>query len=163
MTKRRQCHGGIHTPEMALYFAVHEYQDGLVAVAAKIKISADVLRKKVDPKNTSHIPQFAEVMKIMALTRDERLLDAINATVGACWFYPESVADAPADLDVLKTSTGLMARAVDVIVELEKSLESGDIDSDERARINKAFLKLHQQINAIDITAKRFETTKKSD
>lgn len=157
MTKRRQCHGGIHTPEMALYFAVHEYSDGLAAIALIIGTSADVLRKKVDPKNTTHIPQFAEVLKIMDLTRDERLLDAINSKMGACWFYPESVADAPADLDILKTSTGLMARAVDVITELEKSLESGDIDKDERARINKRFLKLQQQINAVDITAQRFE------
>jgi hypothetical protein len=160
MTKRRQCHGGIHTPEMALYFAVHEYSQGLAAIAVKIGTSADVLRKKVDPKVKSHIPQFAEVIKIMALTRDERLLDAINSTVGACWFYPESVADAPADLDVLKTSTGLMARSVDVITELETALESGDIDSDERARIDKAMLKLHQQIKAIDTTAERFESNK---
>jgi hypothetical protein len=160
MTKRRKCHGGIHTPEMALYFAVHEYQDGLASIALNIGTSADVLRKKVDPKVKSHIPQFAEVMKIMALTRDERLLDAINSTMGACWFYPESVADAPADLDILKTSTGLMARAVDVITELEKSLESGDIDKDERARINKRILKLLQQINAVDITAQRFESDK---
>lgn len=163
MIKRRTCHGGIHTPEMALYFAVHEYTDGLVALAAKIEISADVLRKKVDPKNTSHIPQFAEVMKVLTLTRDERLLDAINSTMGACWFYPQSVVDAPADLDILKTSTGLMARAVDVIVELETSLENGDIDNDERARINKAILNLQQQINAIDITAKRFEINKNTD
>ena len=91
------------------------------------------------------IPEFSIEQEV------ERLLDAINSTMGACWFYPESVADAPADLDILKTSTGLMARAVDVITELEKSLESGDIDKDERARINKKILKLLQQMNFMKI------------
>lgn len=160
MTKRRKCHGGIHTPEMALYFAVHEYESGLTTLAAEMAISADVLRKKVDPKITTHKAQFAEVVVIMQRTRDERLLDAINSTMGACWFYPDSVVEAPADLDVLKTSTGLMARSVDVITELESALESGDIDNDERARINKAILNLLQQINAIDTTASRFESGK---
>lgn len=158
MTKRRTCHGGIHTPEMALYFSVHEY--GLGTLATEMAISADVLRKKVDPKITTHKTQFAEAVIIMQRTRDERLLDAINNQFGAVAFYPEMVVDAPADLDVLKTSTGLMARSVDVITELETALESGDIDSDERARIDKAMLKLHQQIKALDTTAERFESDK---
>lgn len=157
MAKRREHNGGILSPIDALYFAAHEYpHGGLPIVAARINMSADVLRKKVDPDYETHKPQFAEVMQILRITKDERLIDSINRTVGAIWNFESDTPQHPGDLDILKTSSQLMAKAVAVITELEAALDDGQIDSDERAKIDQALFDLAKQMKSVDATAAQF-------
>lgn len=163
MSRRtRQSHGGIHTPHMALYHAVHSYKGGLPVVAAMLgnAPSPDTLRKKLDPDLSTHLPRFDEAMEILRITKDPRILDAICAEVGAVWFYPEDVPAAPADLDVLQCGTGLMDKAVQLLAELEKSLRDGEIDSDERARLDSCVMRLQQATRQVSDTARQFETEK---
>lgn len=159
MAKRRKHHGGVLSPIDALYFAVHDYpHGGLQVVAARLKISDDVLRKKIDPDYATHNPQFAESMHILRITKDERLIDSINRTVGAVWNFESDTPQHPGELDLLKTSSALMAKAVAVITELETALEDGQIDPVERARIDQALLNLAKQMKSVDATAAQFHT-----
>ncbi|MDF2180971.1 phage regulatory CII family protein [Neptuniibacter sp. CAU 1671] len=150
-------HGGIHTPQMACYLAAHDYQDGVPALAAILQVTPDTLNKKLSPKNTSHILSLQDAMHILRITHDTRILDAICAQVSAIWARPEDVSDCPGDLDLLKTSNGLMARAVAVIEELELALEDGAIDAEERARLDQCFMRLSQEAHHVSETARRFE------
>lgn len=160
MSRRtRQCHGGIHTPQMAVYHAVHSYKGGLPVVAAMMgnHPSPDTLRKKLDPDQDGHHLRLDEAVEILRITKDTRILDALCAEVGAVWFIPETVPAAPADLDVLHSSTALMKRAVQLISELECALRDGDIDETERARLDKHIMRLFQATHGISETAGRFE------
>lgn len=160
MSRRtRQCHGGIHSPQMALYHAVHSYKGGLPIVAAMMSNtpSPDTLRKKLDPDQTTHHPRFDEAVEILGITKDPRILDALNAVVGATWFYPEQVPTAPADLDVLHSGTSLMDQAVRLISEFERALRDGEIDETERARIDACVMRVQQATQHVSITASRFE------
>lgn len=157
--QRRESHGGILSPHMAMYHAVHNgYTGGLPVIAALMNSgSPDTLRKKLDPEQTSHHLRFDEAIDILRITKDTRILDAICAQVGAVWHYPADVADTPADLDVLSTGTELMDRSVRLLTELESALRDGDIDSDEGARINERMMRLQQSIQNIAETAERFK------
>lgn len=159
MAKRREHHGGVLSPLDALYFAVHDYpHGGLPALAARLKMSDDVLRKKVDPDYDTHKPQFVESMHVLRITKDERLIDSINRSVGAIWNFESDTPHHPGDLDLLKTSTALMAKAVAVITEIEDALSDGQIDPDERARIDQKLFDLAKQMKQVDSTAAQFHT-----
>ncbi|MCP8687729.1 phage regulatory CII family protein [Marinobacterium sedimentorum] len=161
MSRRtRQSHGGIHTPQAALYHAVHDYIDGLVGIAKQLNKNPETLRKKLDPAQASHKLLLEEALQILSITRDSRILDAFGAIGGAVWFRPDEVPQFPADLDVLKSSTTLMERAVAVISELEQSLADGDISADERARLDSRLMRLSQSAHHISETARKFETDK---
>lgn len=155
----RASHGGIHTPQLALYHAVHSYKGGLPVIATMMSNSPspDTLRKKLDPDQINHHIRFDEALDILRITKDPRILDAFCNEIGAVWFFPHDVPEAPADLDVLESSTSLMDKAVKLITELEKSLRDGQIDRDERARLDARIMRLQQATAEVSETASRFE------
>ncbi len=160
MSRRtRQCHGGIHTPQMAVYHAVHSYKGGLPVVAAMMgnSPSLDTLRKKLDPDQDTHHLRYDEAVDILRITKDNRILDALCAEVGATWFLPGTVPEQPADLDVLNSGTCLMSRAVGLLSELETALRDGEIDATERARLDQHIMRLNQATQHVSATAERFE------
>lgn len=158
MSRRiRSSHGGLHTPLMACYHAVHSYPGGLPVVATLMAVNPETLRKKLDPAQDSHRLALDEAMHILNITKDERVLDAITAAVGANWFWPLEASQVPGDLDVLRASTDLMRSAVDVITEMELALQDGDINADERARIDLCLIELARKMKVVDATSERFE------
>jgi hypothetical protein len=157
MTRRRNSQGGILTPQLACYHAAYDYPGGLPVVAVMMDKSPHTLRKKLDPGQDSHLLTLEEATHILRITKDPRILDAIGAEGDAVWFRPDEVASAPADMDVLRTSTSLMERAVAVISELESALADGDIDAEERARLDERFMRLSQAALHVSETARKFE------
>ncbi|MCV6588302.1 MAG: phage regulatory CII family protein [Marinobacterium sp.] len=157
--KQQPCHGGIHTPITACYHAVHDYPHGGIAtVAAAMQKSTDTLRKKVKEQNKTHLLTLSEAMQILRITGDTRILDAVCAQVNVVWFCPGSVPCTPGDMDVLKSSTGLMDKAMSVINELQTALDNdGEVDATERARIDKRILELYQASSHLSETARQFE------
>lgn len=155
--KTKTTHSGIHSPLMACYLAVHDCADGLPVVAFKMEKNPDTLRKKLDSKQQSHHLTLAETMHILRITQDTRILDAICNQAGVIWIDKEAIPHAPSDMDVLKSGTELMSTAVQVLTELEKALEDGNINADEKALLKKRFLDASQAIEKIALLAKEFE------
>ncbi|KXJ49984.1 MAG: hypothetical protein AXW15_05815 [Neptuniibacter sp. Phe_28] len=156
MTKQQKDHGGVHSPVMACYHAVHDYKGGSPVISSLLGISQQVLNKKL--KNTgSHVLTLEESMHILRITEDTRILDAICAEAGVVWFTPDEVPTLPSDMDVLGSSTHLMGRTMSLITELQNALDDGQIDSLERARMNKCALDLQQQLNHFIELSKQFE------
>lgn len=154
---RKKSHGGIHSPLVACYHAVHDSTYGLQLMAPILERSPDVLRKKLDHKTKSHALTLDEAMHILRLTADTRILDAVCSEVGAVWFFPEDVPELPGDMDVLDSSAELMNRTMEAVNEFREALADGVVDSTERARLNKKLMQLLQQVHHFDNTAKQFE------
>lgn len=154
---RKKSHGGIHSPLVACYHAVNDYPGGRSVIAHMMEKSAEVLRKKLDHKADSHHLTLNEAMHILRITGDTRILDAICSEAGAVWFFPEMVPEHPGDMDVLDCSAELMNRTMAAINEFRAALDDGVVDGTERARLNKRLMRLLQQINHFDCTAKQFE------
>lgn len=158
MSTRKRANSGIQTPINACYLAAHDYPGGLPVVAVMMDKSYDVLRKKLDSKNSSHVLTLDEAMHILRITDDTRILDAINSVAGAVWFFPDDVPENPGDMDVLNTSTGLMNSAMALINTLKDALNNdGEVDNQERAVLDKKALQLQQGVAHFIETAKQFE------
>ncbi len=160
MSRRtRESHGGIHTPVEACYHACTDYLGGIKGVADQLKMRADLLQKKLnDEKYPTNVLTLNEAMDILTITGDFRILDAVCAVGGAVWFYPQQVPQAPADMDILKNGTDLMEGAMGILREIQEALEEDNvIDANEKAKLAKRFMLLHQAINQIEQTAKAFE------
>jgi hypothetical protein len=155
--KLKPTHSGIQSPLMACYLAVHDSSDGLPVIAFKMEKNADTLRKKLDSKQQTHHLTLAEAMHILRLTSDPRILDAICHQAGVVWVDNNVIPGEPADMDILKSGTGLMSSAVQVLTELEKALEDGNISQDERAVLDKHFLELAKASKTVSIIAEKFE------
>ena len=150
-------HTGIHSPLMACYLAVHDSDDGLPVIAFKMEKKPDTLRKKLDSRQATHHLTLAEAMHILRLTNDARILDAICTQAGVIWVDQEALPHAPADMDILKSGTELMATAVQVLTDLEKALEDGAISQDESAVLKQRFLAVSQATAKIEHIAQQFE------
>lgn len=158
MSRRKQDHGGIHSPLVACYHAVHDFRGGAPLVAGLMGKSPIVLTKKLNENSDNHVLTLSEAMHILRITEDTRILDAICTEAGVVWFQPEDVPSAPSDMDVLGSSTDLMGRTMGLITELQHALADGEIDSNERARMNKCALELQQQLNHFIELSKQFES-----
>ncbi|SIQ11308.1 phage regulatory CII family protein [Marinobacterium stanieri] len=157
MRKRHQDEGGILSPLMACYHAAHDYPGGLPAMAVMMHKQLGTLQKKLNPSQGTHVLTLEEAAHILRITKDPRILDALGTEGDAVWFRPDEVPAAPADLDVLSSSTCLMSRSVAVIQELEEALADGKIDAEERARLNERFMRLSQAALHVSETARQFE------
>jgi hypothetical protein len=142
---------------MACYLAVHNSADGLPVIAFKMEKNQDTLRKKLDSKQASHHLTLAEAMHILRITHDPRILDAICTEAGVIWVDEQIIPTAPADMDVLKSGTQLMNKAVNVLTELEAALSDGSINHTEKAILKQRFLELAQASKQISIIAEQFE------
>lgn len=156
--KGTSCHGGIHSPVVACYHATFDYPGSVSVIALMMGKSEEVLRKKLNSRANTHVLTLDEAMHILRLTEDTRILDAICAEAGVVWFAPDNVPTHPGDMDVLKSSTTLMDKAMSVINELQTALENdGEVDADERARIDKCVMELIQASSHLSETARQFE------
>lgn len=160
MKKQHTDRGGILSPLMACYHAAHDYPGGLPVLAVMMNKLPGTLQKKLSPNQDTHQLSLEEAVHILRITKDSRILDALGAEGDAVWFRPDEVPSAPADLDVLGSSTCLMSRSVAVIQELEQALADGKIDADERARLNERFMRLSQAALHVSETARKFEDDK---
>lgn len=150
-------HGGIHTPQMACYHAAHSFKPGLDALALMMGTDANKLRRKLNCHQADRPLTLEDAMHILRITDDTRILDSVCTEIGAVWFFPDDVTQHPSDMDVLKTSTGLMDRTMGVINEFHTALEDGDISAAERAKLDKCLMELQRQIHRFNETAKQFE------
>lgn len=155
-------HGGIHTPQMACYHAAHSFKPGMDALAVMMGTEAGKLRRKLNCNQDDRPLTLDDAMHILRITEDTRILDSICTEIGAVWFLPDDVPAQPSDMDVLKTSTGMMDRTLRAIDEFHAALEDGDITAEERARLDQCLMELQQQIHRFNDTAKKFEREPRS-
>lgn len=67
----------------AAYHTVHDYPGGANALAPRLGIkSPAVLNSKVNPNTDTHHLMLSEASKIMAITKDYRILQSLNAEHG---------------------------------------------------------------------------------
>jgi len=60
----------------AAFHVAHDFPGGVVAMAARMGISQNVLNKKVDPRQDTHHLRFDEAVKMGLIANDKRALNA---------------------------------------------------------------------------------------
>ena len=66
----------------AAYLTGHEYPGGNAALGPRIGVSGNVLSNKLNPNINTHHLTLSEAMRIMSLTGDLRILQAMSSELG---------------------------------------------------------------------------------
>lgn len=139
--------------DMALYHAAHDYPGGVEALAPLMQMSAELLRKKVNPNISTHNLNARESQKIADLTQDERILQSVCSIFGAGYFViPEFVGD---DGSLFERSTALMRETAEMMETVRASMADGRVDKDEVKALEKAFMVLTAVAKSLVETAKK--------
>lgn len=136
------------TPQDASYATVHDYPGGSVSLAPRIGMSDAVLRNKVNPHNTFNHLSLAEADKIMAVTADHRILEALAEHHG---FVLVPVAfDAPAtDTAILELVTHVWRHNGDVGRAVDDALSDGRITKRELDDIKESIYRVEQAMHTM--------------
>lgn len=119
----------------AAYGTVHDYPGGSESLAPRIGMSAAVLRGKVNPNNDRNVLSLDEASRIMGVTGDHRILQALAAEHG---YTLERVDTEAAPGDVLRTLLRANAAEGEFDRVLGEALADGLITPNELKQINEA-------------------------
>lgn len=136
----------------AFHQTVHAYPGGCVALAARMDVSATILRNKANPNNSANVVTIDDIERVMSLTENYAVLHALAETHG---FVLTKLEDQPAsDMGVLENVTSIWQRLGDVANEVHKTLEDGRVEPREvdavRAAVFKAFRPMMQLIERLN-------------
>lgn len=151
MRRNYRCYGGVYDTATAYYLAAMDF--GFSELTLRIgNKSVEALGKKLNIDNKSHLLTESEAMRILEVTKDPRILDAIANRAGIIWIDEEKIPKAPGELDLFEAGASFSTAAAAVQQEISDSLADGDISSEERSRIEKKAFDLRQHLqNMIEV------------
>lgn len=119
----------------AAYSTVHDYPGGTESLGPRIAMSAAVLRGKVNPNNDRNVLSLDEASRIMGVTGDHRILQALAAEHG---YTLQKVEVEASPGDVLRTLLRANAAEGEFDRVLGEALADGLITPNELKQINEA-------------------------
>lgn len=130
--------GQMLDPVMACYHACHAYRGGLSVVAYIMDVNYGTLQKKLNPTQEFHVLTVPDMVQIMHITEDTRIINALCAAADGVFIANESVPPVAGDLDLLETFSAFMTCANDVQAHVTQALANdGCIDAKEFSRLER--------------------------
>lgn len=132
----------------AFYNTVHDYDGGCEAVAARLGMSAQVLRNKANPNNPSNKPTLDEADRIIGLTGDHRIIDALAQNHGFV-LVPKN-GDAPvSDMAVLELIAQVWRAEGEVGAEVNQTLADGKVEPREVEKVRAAVYHVEKMLETL--------------
>lgn len=141
----------------AFHKTVHAAPGGCEALAPRMGMSSAILRNKACPTNPANKPTLDEADRLMALTGDYSVLEALAQNHG---FALTKLDEQPAsDMSVLENVTHIWQRLGDVANEVHETLKDGKVEPHEvkkvRAAVFTAFRPMMQLIERLNGMAEK--------
>lgn len=135
--------------EDAAYNTVHDYPGGASSLAPRMGMSVAVLNSKVNPNTKTHHLTLAEASKLMALTGDYRIMQALSAEHGKVAI---DLPDIPECRDMSLTDKVLCIgmRGGDVMSTFREIMADGRITQGEVADMSKIIHQMHIALAQLD-------------
>lgn len=127
----------------AAYATVHDFAGGSEALAPRMGMSAAVLRAKVNPNTDRNHLTLAEADRMLGLTGDFRVLQALAAAHG---FALQALRDVDADASIAGLVLDANTAAGHVATSIRHALTDGLITENEMRTIGAAGLREQQVI-----------------
>ena len=128
----------------AAYSVAHDYPGGCESLAPRMGMSANVLRNKVNPNNTTHHLTLAEALRISQITGDVRIAIAIANELGYTMVQTPRVEDC-CDSAIVELMGQAWSTHGEVGTEICKTLEDGRVEEKEVVRVEASIFK-HAQV-----------------
>jgi hypothetical protein len=120
----------------AFHQTVHAAPGGCESLAPRMGMSAQVLRNKACPTNTTNKPTLDDADRLMGITGDYSVLHALAQNHG---FVCTRIDEQPAsDMAVLEATTDIWSKLGDLGTEVHKALADGRIEQHELKSIETA-------------------------
>jgi len=130
--------GRMLDPVMACYHACHGFKGGLTVVAHLMHVNYNTFQKKLNPTQTTHVLTAAEMVQIMQITGDQRVIDALCAAADGVFIANDHVPEVVGDMDLLETFSEFMSCANAVQQHVTHSLANdGCVDDLEYSRLQR--------------------------
>lgn len=136
------------SPQDAFHQTVHGAQGGCEALAVRLGMSAAVLRNKANPNTSFNKVTLDDADRVMGLTGDYRVLEALAANHRRVCIEVEEGGSA-SDLAVLEIMTKCWATNGDFGAEVNRALEDGRVDRREIAAIRDSVLRANQAMHQL--------------
>lgn len=130
----------------AFYNTVHRAPGGVESLAIRMGMSAQILRNKALPSNTTNKVSLEDADRAMALTGDHELLHALARSHGFVCVRVEDDATA-SDLAVLEMVTKVWAASGEVGSEVHATLADGVVEKHEIERVDEAVYRVTRCLN----------------
>lgn len=102
---------------------------GSTAIAARMGMSSTVLNNKVNPNTDTHHLRLDEAITIMEYTNDTSIIQAMAQRLGGVFCMVDGEAT---QAGIIMTALSTSACQGDIMSEMQKALEDGRIDCNER-------------------------------
>lgn len=128
----------------AAYAVAHDYPGGCESLAPRMGMSANILRNKVNPNNTTHHLSLAEAARMSQVTGDVRIAEALANELGYSLVQMPRVEDCN-DAAIVEMMGEAWSTHGDVGKEICKTLEDGRVETKEVDRVESSIYK-HAQV-----------------
>ena len=125
-------------PIDAFYHTVHDQPGGAESLAPRMGMSAAVLRNKADPKKECNKPLLADVDKIMGLTGDFRILQALSHKHGFLLVKAPEGTTIESDMTVLEHVAAMAVANGEFMRAIHQALSDGKLTDREMKQIKEA-------------------------
>ncbi|GGD63181.1 phage regulatory CII family protein [Caballeronia grimmiae] len=128
----------------AAYAVAHDYPGGCESLAPRMGMSANILRNKVNPNNTTHHLTLAEAVRMSQITGDARIAKAIAEELGYTLVETPRVEDCN-DAAIVEMMGKAWETHGDVGKEICKTLDDGRVELKEVDRVESRIF-THAQV-----------------
>jgi hypothetical protein len=126
----------------AFYQTVHDAPGGCEAIAPRMGMSAAILRNKANPNSVTNKPTLDDADRLMAVTGDYRILEALTANHGFTLTRVEE--GVSSDMSVFESMTHILAQFGDYTKEVHEAFADGRLEAHELKRIDGEMFTLFQ-------------------
>lgn len=150
--------GQLLDPVMACYHASHTYPGGLSVIAMLMNVNYNTLQKKLNPTQEFHVLTVKDMLQIMHITGDKRIIEALCTASDGVFIANDDVPPYAGDVDLLGTFSEFMRCASDVQSHMTNSLENdGCIDINELSKLKRMQSKLDKAQAMITKLAEQYK------
>lgn len=129
----------------AFHATVHNYLGGCEALAARLGVSAGVLRNKANPNADYHKPTLTDADRVIGLTGNPAVLHALAANHGyVC--IPVQTDAAASDIAILELVTQVWSASGTVGAEVHATLADGIVERHEIQRVEEAVYRVNRAL-----------------
>lgn len=132
----------------AAHATVHDYPGGSESLGPRMNIVPAVLRNKVNPNSTSHHLTLVEADRLMSMTGDHRILEALAQHHGYV-LVPVAFDTPPSDMAILELVTHVWRHNGDVGRSVDDALADGRITKRELEYIKQSIHRVEQAMHTM--------------
>lgn len=153
--------GQLLDPVMACYHAAHDYSGGASVVAHIMGVNYNTFQKKLNPTQTTHVLTAHEMVQIMSITGDRRIIDALAGVMDGVYLANDAVPPVAGDVDLLQAFSELGSCASAVQQHVTAALvNDGEVDNAEFSQLQRMQQELDKAQAVVNQITEQFRGAK---